>query len=87
MLGLCIGKKLKIFKSDQRLLNQTGEGIEHKNPYSFFAFSTSMKRQEKEREPNYSSICILAGSKPELIVKFERLECFSPKVISSSNRT
>lgn len=44
MLGLCIVRKLKIFMSDQMLLNQSGEGMEHKGPdYSFFAFSTFMK--------------------------------------------
>lgn len=60
------------------LLNQSGEGIEHKDPdYSFFAFSTSVKWQEKETEPNYSCVSILAGSKPELIVRFDSCGVFT----------
>lgn len=68
-LGLCIVRNLNIYTSDQMLLNQQGEGTEHKDLDSFFAFSASMKWQEKETGPNCPSICGLAGSKPQLIVE------------------
>lgn len=71
MLGLCIAWKLKTFPSDQMLLNQPGEGTEHKDSDGILAFSSSMKWQVKEMLSDYSSISVWASSKPELIVKFD----------------